>query len=742
MYKFILFFFLSVFFATQSFAEVVKKINISGNERVSDETVKIYGKIDHNSDYSEKDLNNILNNLYSTNFFEDVQVILSNGILNVKLTEFPVINELLILGEPSKKYKEEIIKIIQLKQKDSFIRNKIASDTDRIKSLYSSIGYNFVEVTAKVRKIDEKNVDLIFEVNRGEITKISKITFTGDKKVKEKRLRELIASEEDRFWKLISKNTKYNQSLVNLDLRLLKNYYKSIGYYDVNILSNSAEIQKSGNVELKYSIDAGNRYFIKKIETNTDPVFDKNIFFPLNKEYEKVIGTYYSPFKIKKLLEGLDELIERNNLQFVEHNVEEIIENDNIIIKFNITEGEKVLIERINVIGNNVTNENVIRGEFLIDEGDPFTKLSLDKSVAKLKSRNIFKSVESLVKEGSEKNLKIIDISVEEKATGEISAGAGFGTNGGSVGFSVQENNWLGQGKNVGFNIDVDKESFKGTLAYTDPNYDSLGNSLSYYLSSVNNDKPNQGYENSLTSAGISTSFEQFKDIRASIGIAASYDNLKAVSGASDSLKKQEGAFTQIDGNYGFTIDKRNRAFNPTDGSIASFSQTLPIYADRATITNTFGASTYKTVTENIIGAVKFYASAINGLNDKDVRLSKRNSLGNRIRGFELNKIGPVDGADFIGGNYASALNFEADLPNILPESTKTDVSLFLDFGNVWGVDYDATIDDSNKIRSSTGAAASWMSPLGPMTFIVSQNISKATTDKTENFSFNLGTTF
>ena len=742
MYKFILFFFLSTFFATQSFAEVVKKINISGNERVSVETIKIYGKIDLNSDYSEKDLNNILNNLYSTNFFEDVQVILSNGILNVKLTEFPIINELLILGEPSKKYKDEIIKIIQLKQKDSFIRNKIASDTDRIKSLYSSIGYNFAEVTAKVRKIDKKNVDLIFEINRGEITKISKITFTGDKKVKEKRLRELIASEEDRFWKLISKNTKYNQSLVNLDLRLLKNYYKSIGYYDVRILSNSAEIQKSGNVELKYSIDAGNRYFIKKIETNTDPVFDKNIFFPLNKEYEKVIGSYYSPFKIKKLLEGLDELIERNNLQFVEHNVEEIIENDNIIIKFNITEGEKVLIERINVIGNNVTNENVIRGEFLIDEGDPFTKLSLDKSVAKLKSRNIFKSVESLVKEGSEKNLKIIDISVEEKATGEISAGAGFGTNGGSVGFSIQENNWLGQGKNVAFNVDVDKESFKGTLAYTDPNYDSLGNSLSYYLSSVNNDKPNQGYENSLTSAGISTSFEQFRDIRASIGIAASYDNLQAVSGASDSLKKQEGTFTQVDGNYGFTIDKRNRAFNPTDGSIASFSQTLPIYADRATITNTFVASTYKTVTENLIGAVKFYVSAINGFNDDDVRLSKRKNLGNRIRGFEQNKIGPVDGTDFIGGNYASALNFEVDLPNILPESTKTDVSLFLDFGNVWGVDYDATIDDSNKIRSSTGAAASWMSPLGPMTFVVSQNISKATTDKTENFSFNLGTTF
>ena len=306
----------------------------------------------------------------------------------------------------------------------------------------------------------------------------------------------------------------------------------------------------------------------------------------------------------------------------------------------------------------------------------------------------------------------------------------------------MSENNWLGTGNKIDFSLDIDAESIGGQFSFTDNNYNFTGNRLNYYISSKSNDKPNQGYENSLTSAGISTSFEQFKNIRASLGISASHDDLKALDSASSSLKKQEGTFTQIDGNYGFTLDKRNRAFNPTDGSIISFSQSLPLYADRATISNTFGASTYKTISENIIGAAKFYASAINGLDDKDVRLSKRNSLGSRIRGFELNKIGPVDGSDFIGGNYASVLNLEADLPNILPESTKTDVSLFLDFGNVWGVDYDDTIDDGSKLRSSTGLSASWISPVGPMTFTLSQNLSKASTDKTESFNFNLGTTF
>ena len=164
---------------------------------------------------------------------------------------------------------------------------------------------------------------------------------------------------------------------------MLENYYKSSGYYDVKISSQSAELKsESREVEITYSIDAGNRYIVKKIVTNVDPVFDKNLFYSLNDKFEKIVGKYYSPFKIKLLLDDIDELIEKKNLQFVEHNVEEIIEEDSIIIKFNIYEGEKVLVERINILGNNVTNESVIRSELLLDEGDPFTDLKLSKSIS------------------------------------------------------------------------------------------------------------------------------------------------------------------------------------------------------------------------------------------------------------------------------------------------------------------------------------------------------------------------
>ena len=181
----------------------------------------------------------------------------------------------------------------------------------------------------------------------------------------------------------------------------------------------------------------------------------------------------------------------------------------------------------------------------------------------------------------------------------------------------------------------------------------------------------------------------------------------------------------------------------PTSGSVIGFNQTLPIYADKKFIANTFRASKYKSFSEDVVGATKFYLSAINGLDNENVRLSKRVKLSSkRLRGFEKNRVGPIDGNDHVGGNYAAALNFEANLPKLLPDNTNTDVGLFLDFGNVWGVDYNSGIDKSNKIRSSTGIAASWLSPLGPMTFIFSTNLSKASTDETESFNFNLGTTF
>ena len=723
-------------------AEIVQDIKINGNKKISDETIKIYGGVKIGQDYIDKDLDRIIKNLYGTNFFEDINVNLSNNTLTINLKEFPSINQLIVIGEKNSRITKEIKKLIFLKEKQPFIRSKLSDDIELIKRLYSSLGYNSPEINTKIKEFDD-TLDLLIEIVPGQQTKISSINFIGDKKISNKRLRDVIASEENKFWKFLSNNTKFSEELVSLDERLLKNYYKSIGYYDVNIISKSATINKNKNIDITYSIDAGNRYIINKISTNINPVIEQNIFNPLQKTYNKYIGNYYSPFTIKKILDEIDEIIDENNIQFIEHNVEEVLEDNTIEIIFNIYETKKIFVNRIDILGNTVTNEEVIRNKLLLVEGDPYSELALKKTVSEIRATNLFNNVTYDILDESTSNKKDIAIKVEEKPTGEVSAGAGVGTTGGSFAIIVSENNWLGKGDKIQFELDLDSESLGGVFNYSDNDYNYTGNKLNYYISSQSNDKPNQGYENTIISSGIKTSFEQFKDIYLNLGIEASYDDLRTQNSASSSLKKQSGEFSEIAGIYGFRSDNRNRAFMPTSGYITNFEQKFPIYADKQALTNTFSVSNYKQLSENMIGASKIFASSINGFGGDDVRLNERRGLSsNRLRGFERGKIGPLDGSDHVGGNYAAALNFEANFPNLLPDSTRTEIGTFLDFGNVWGVDYDDTINESNEIRSSAGVAMSWSSPIGPMSFILSKDIKKADTDKTQGFTFNLGTTF
>ena len=724
-------------------AEIIKNFIVEGNERISAETIKVYSGIELNKSYDQDSINNALKELYSTNFFEDIQISIEGDTFKIYVKEYPLINSVELEGEKSNTVKKSVLERLSLKSSGSFIESSLNEDVNLLKKIYASIGFNFAQVEAKIEKFSNNRINLIYVLDKGKKTDIKKINFIGDKKLKERRLRDIIVSEEAKFWKFLSKNTFLNSNTINLDKRLLENYYISLGYYDVQILSNSAEVSNQNFTTLTYTINAGNRYKVSKISLNLSDVLNKELFTSLEKNYQSIVGKYYSPFKVKNLLDDLDELIVDNDLQFVEHNVNETISNENIEIAINIFEGKKELVERINILGNTVTEESVIRSEMLIDEGDPANNLKLEKSVAKLKSRNIFGDVRTKVSDGSSKDQKIIDIIVEEKPTGEISAGAGIGTNGGSFAFNISENNWLGKGININTSLDVSAETFTGGINVNNPNYNFSGNSINYFIENTKNDKPDSGFENNIISTGIGTSFEQYKDVFLSPSLSLSYDDLKVDGTASNSLKKQKGTFTDLSFNYGISYDNRDRVYQPTEGYLSSFSQSLPIIADASAIRNTYQLSLYNSFGQDFIGSFKFYTSAINGLSNEDVRLSKRTFLStNRLRGFESGKVGPKDGLDYVGGNYAIATNFDLNLPNLLPESTKTDVGLFLDLGNVWGVDYDKTIDDSSKLRSSAGITTNWLSPVGPMSFIFSQNISKASTDVTESFNFRLGTTF
>ena len=742
--KFIISFFIIfyVFFIPLE-AKIINNLIIEGNDRVSSQTIKVFSGFNEGSNINDNDLNEIIKELYNTNFFKEVSIEIKNDNLIITVLENPIIQEVLIEGIKKESFKKDIYDSLTLKNKSSYVEFIAKNDLQKIKNALRLTGFYLSDVKTSIKKNNNNTINLIYNINLGKKALIKNIKFIGDKKFKNRKLRQVIVSEENKFWKFLSKNTFLSNTNIELDKRLLINYYKSLGYYDVQVLSSNAEVSQDNLTNLTYTINAGTRYKVTKISTNISDVIDKNLFAPLQDSFKKIIGKYYSPFTVKKLLDELDILITRNDLQFIEHSVNEILEKDTIEVKINIYEGQKKLVERIDIFGNTVTDEGVIRSELLLDEGDPFNNLKLDQSIARLKARNIFGEIKKTVTDGTNSDKKIIELQVEEKPTGEISAGAGIGTSGGSLQFAISENNWLGKGINLITSMNLSAETFAGTLAVNNPNYNYSGNALNYFISHSSNDKPDSGFKNNITSTGIGTNFEQYRNVYISPNLSLSYDDLTVESTASTALAKQAGTFTDLSFDYGISLDNRDRVFAPTDGYVSSFNQAIPLYADSPYIRNSYAFSTYETLTPNIIGAFRFYATAINGLSNKDVRLSKRVSLSSsRLRGFESGKVGPKDGVDYVGGNYATVSNFEVSLPNFLPESTKTDIGLYLDIGNIWHVDYDPTLDDSNKIRSSAGINTSWASPVGPIAFIFSQNLSKASTDVTESFNFRLGTTF
>ena len=737
-----------LFFLISSFnlnADILKKIEVDGNKRISQETIIVYGDIEINRNYNQTDIDNVIKKLFETKFFSNISTSFNNGVLKITVVENPIIKSIILEGEKTKKFREAILTSMSLKEKSSFIKSDVKNDLEIIKFFYQTLGYYSPEVEARVQEVSdgENLVNLIFDITRGKREKITKINFIGDKKIKTKRLRDVIASEEAKFWKVISRNVYLNEQRIELDKRLLKNYYLSKGYYDVQVLSSNIFLKDKEGIELSFSISAGKRYRIKKISTNIDPVFDKSIFRPLKSKFTKFAGEYYSPFKIAKILENIDDIVDDNELQFVEHNVSETIDGDFINIKFNIFEGRKVQIERVNISGNTVTNDSVIRSELDLDEGDPFSKVKLEKSISKLKSKNIFKSVNLNLRDGSSKDLKIMEIKVEEKPTGEISAAAGTGTDGTTFAFGLKENNYLGKGYKVDTNLEISQASIRGALDVIIPNYAYSGNSVDFGVQSIRTDRSDSGYENTLTSFGLGTRFEQYDDIYLSPRLTFSHDDLDVESTASSSLKRQAGTFTDLTFSYGLERDTRDRTFMPTDGSIIGFRQGIPVYADdHSSIFNQLSYSKYHTFSDNLIGAVKFYSAAITALED-DVRISKRLHIpSRRLRGFESRKVGPVDNGDYVGGNYAAALNFEAALPNLLPESTQTDIAGFVDFANLWHADYDASVGQSSIIRSSIGIATNMYTPIGPLNFVLAQDLSAADSDTTQTFKFQIGTSF
>ena len=733
--------------ADSSYSKNISSIKLLGNSRISNDTILNVIDVKKNSNLSSADLNNLQKKLFETNFFKNVKIELVENNLLIKVEENPLINFFYIDGIANKTREDLIYDNVTLGQNKIFSEALLKFDIDKIKDIYRNAGYIDTEVIPKITKLENNVVNLLLEVQRKEKYNIKRIFFIGDKFFKSSDLLDIVSSSEYGWWRFLSNSSDLSQQRLDFDKSLLKKFYLDQGFYDVQIVSSDVDIIDGGFANITYSINSGEKYKFNKFSIKDSfknlQDLDKKI---INDLASKTLSGLYSTKKINKLNNDIFNYLNKSKIEFVNFKINQIkteaSSQKEIFIEIQFSNVSKNYINLINIKGNSITEEEVVRRDLIFSEGDTFSMYKLKKSEDNLRSTGIFKNISTKIDKVNDQ-LVNLEISVEEQPTGSISAGVGIGTTGSSVVTGITEKNLFGKGIDVNSSVSLGTEKIIGNVATTIPDFNNTDNDLITNVYAVSTDFENAGYESKVVGGSLATKFLLFEDLSLLTGIGADQDKITTSSNASDLYKSRKGNFLTFKSFYALENDKRNRKFQPTNGHKLSFGQSIAFPGSNIPyIENNISASYYLPINSNETFSLKGGASSINAFNDKNIKLSDRKFLSNKqLRGFENYGVGPKDGKEYVGGNYSAYANLSSTFPNPLPDKLNAKSSVFLDFGNVWGVDYDSS-KDRNKIRSSTGVGIDWMSPLGPIGLVFSTVLNSSSTDIEQNFTFQLGSVF
>ena len=735
------------FYLTYAFAVDFKKsdIKIFGNKSISKETILNF--TDSNKEtLNTEELNSFQKKLFETNYFSKIDVRISGNNVSIYLVENPLIEYVLISGlEKRDDLKKEIEKILTLKENNIFSETFLNNDTKSIYGFLSSIGYLRSNVEYTVNKIPNDKVNIFLNIKLNQQFFVKNIFFIGDKKLSSSTLKSTISTSQDSWFSIFSNSAIPSVERVSYDISLLKKLYLSKGYYDVQISNGSIDVIDKKHANVTFVINAGSKYFFEKslINNNTISLKDNDLLF-LTSKAKALENKDYNPSEITRLLKAFRDYFINNNITAnIDYRVEKLPLNK-ISIIYDISDvNEKRFVANIIVKGNEITEEKVIRNNLFFSEGDRFNSTNLNKSTDSLKSLGIFKNIKiDVLDSKNSKNVNLV-VSVDEKPTGEISAGLGYGTSGAAISFAIKEKNFLGKGIESNISMQLGSEKVLGIISLSDPDFSDTGNSLkgSFFVSQYTYD--NAGYDNKVIGSSLSKSYRAFKDVNFETGFLADYDTIDVQSGATNLIKSRDGSYLTTKFFYNVINDKRNRKFQPTSGYTVGFGQGLAtLVSEIPYVTNTVFGSFYKEFSEDFIGTIKYKIKSINAFNSKDVKLSDRIFLSDsELRGFAFRGVGPKVSDEYVGGNYSYSTNFSTTVPNGLPDKWGTKSNIFFDVANVWGKDFSEGVD-SNKIRSSAGVGFEWVSPLGPLSFTYAAPITKDSTDSIESFNFKLGGIF
>ena len=742
MIKFLLLFFFIL--SASSFAEI-KKINIIGNSRVNSNTIEVFvdkkiTKID--SIY----INNLTKKIYDTELFSDVKITYNQDILTITVSENPIVNFFYINGVEDSDL-DQINKIITLKENNIFSTSKLKKNIEDTKEFLNNSGYYQATIIPEVIKIDNNQVNLIINIDKKDISKIKNIYFIGNKFFSNSQLIDVITTKEYSWWKFFT-NSALSEQRVEYDKQLLKDFYLNKGFFEAQIESAFVNVDNNNDFTLTFSINAGNKYKFGNFEIkNIAAQFKDQDINEVKTISDKLLrNEIYSNDIVRKLYKKIESHLESKRYSNFEINIQELKKNDDMVdVILQLSESKKVLINKINIQGNTITEEKVIRDSLVLAEGDYLNSIKVKRSIDNVKARQLFSKVDYKIEDSEKKDFKDFNLFVKEQPTGSISAGVGYGSNGGLFEASINERNFLGQGINLNATGTLASEEIRGDFSYVNPNFKGSDKELAISLFSQVDDYENSGYQNKKLGTKFATKYEIYEDIFFRPNTVIQYDKLETSGSTSILLKSRAGDFTTTSIGYNFSYDQRDSRFNPTSGTLFYYDQNIAtFFSDIPTLQTIVGSTSYKKIyKESFIGSAKIKIANVIAFDEKDVKLSDRIFANTSdLRGFEPRGVGPVDSNDHIGGNNLATLSLKSTFPNPIPESLRANTFLFLDVGNVWGIDYSSIISDSSKIRSTTGIALDIVSPIGPLSFTYSIPLSKASTDKEQNFLFNIGSSF
>lgn len=731
-------------------AERIQQIKVEGTQRIEPATVMSYVDLQVGDEFDADRLDNALKSLFSTGLFADVTFYQEGQALVIGVVENPIINQ--IAFEGNKKIKDpDLLNEIQLRPRNVLTRTKVQADVERLQEIFRIAGHFSVDIQPKIIKRDQNRVDLVFEINEGPQTLISRVSFIGNKHFNDSKLQKVIRSKEERWWRFWSSDDKYDPDRLAYDRELLRKFYLNHGYADFRVDSAVGELSPDRkNFYVTFTMDEGIRYKVGKIVIRSDiPGLNADVY---KKQVALEEGEWYKASDVEKTISDITDAIESHQYSFVDvrPSVERRRDKGLIDITFSLVEGQKVFVENINIQGNVRTLDEVVRRQVKLSEGDPFNISKLKKSEEDLQNLGYFETVTAKPVPGSAPDKTDIDVTVAEKSTGELSIAGGFSTQDGPLGnFSIKEKNFLGKGQIVSLSTTLASRRTEFDFSFTEPFFRNRDLAAGFDLFHITQDFQNQSsFDSKRTGGAVRLGYPLADDWRQTVSYYFARNEINHVPAtASIYVQQQVGTRSTSAVTQRVTYDSTDSPLEPTEGLLMRFdTEVAGLGGNARYLKAKLGGTYYYPVFDNWVFSILGEAGKLAMWGGDKSRINERYNLGGQsLRGFQNSGIGPRDITtnDALGGKHFYRGSAEIDFPSGLPEDLGVRFHAFVDAGALGNPGFEApTVVDKGSVRVSTGAGLSWKSPLGPVRVDLGHALIKENYDETEIFQVNFGTRF